>query len=123
MSADNGVYILRTLLPPIKNAGYSYTPRPGYEYRVAHCFAIDNIDYHDLYAVVYFGDSAIYYDEAEALHAAHQLANEVMRHGPLEYGVSVIVRDYYFPRMTVEAAKDALDVYDTAPESETPLGN
>lgn len=41
MSADNGVYILKTPARPIKN-GNLYTNQHGkFEYRVAHCQAID----------------------------------------------------------------------------------
>jgi len=59
MSADNGVYILKTHKPPIKD-GNSYQNQNGSEFRVAYAQAIDNVDYSDLYLPAIFGDSQVY---------------------------------------------------------------
>lgn len=80
MSADNGVYILRT---------------KGPEFRVVHAQAIDNIDYdppQDLsfnpdVVLDYFGQSKVYKSEAEALLAARQIQKGL----PIcEYGICTL---------------------------------
>ena len=108
MSADNGVYILKTPARPIKD-GDCYTNRHGvYEYRISHCQAIDNLDYSDLYVVAYFADSEIFYDEQEASKKAAELHDEL---GWTEYGICFVEKDVCFPNMTVEEANKALDSY------------
>lgn len=108
MSADNGVYILRTPAVPVKE-GSSYRNRHNeHEYRVAHCAAIDNLDYSDLYLALYFGDCEVYDNWNEASRVARHIALNV---GFLEYGVVYLEKDCHFPNMTSQAAHVALDCY------------
>ncbi len=108
MSADNGIYILRTKRPPIKK-GNCYTNQHGlYEYRVAHCSAIDNLAYSDLYMPYYFGTSPVYTEESPAMDLAVEIEENV---GYTEYGISLVAKDCYFPNMTSRAAEKALDCY------------
>lgn len=107
MSADNGVYILKTPRWPVKEGNY-YTNQHGkFDYRVAHCQAIDNIDYSDLYLPCYFGNSQVHDNEDDAWKEARQIAEDV---DFLEYGVSIIEKQFY-PNMSQETASKALDVY------------
>ncbi len=88
MSADNGIYILKTAA---REGG-------GYEYRVTHAMAIENI-YYDVssgeqwehfipeIAFQYFGDCQVFTDDQEALNYAHKQAEE---YPVLEYGVCVL---------------------------------
>ncbi len=88
MSADNGIYILKTAA---QKGG-------GYEYRVTHAQAIENI-YYDVssgeqwehfipeIAFQYFGEGQVFTDEQEALGYAHKKAEE---YAVLEYGVCVL---------------------------------
>ena len=93
MSSDNGVYILKTKHPD----------KEGYEYRVAHAQAIDNLyydleaedhagidspysqDFFDLPANQIFGSSEVYTNEDLVWTEAHHLASEI---SILEYGTS-----------------------------------
>lgn len=110
MSADNGVYILKTPRPMVQTQKGWFSPQHGFEYRVAHCMAIDNIDYSDLYLPVYFGDSEVFLDKDEAFLFASNLAQEIMNNGcPLEYGVSFIEKPCEFPNMTSDEASHALN--------------
>jgi len=106
MSADNGVYILKTLA---RGAKYAYVPlqegeiSPFYVYRVLHAQAIENIYYrvesqsdHDLFdqrtfvpevAYEYFKECQPLFDEGRALIYAHQLADQT---SILEYGVEIL---------------------------------
>jgi len=109
MSADNGIYILETRKPPIKE-GSSYTNQMKSEYRVAYASAIDNLDASDLYMVVIFGDSLVYDDVEESIKVAKNMAKQFPY---LEYGI-IVIHDYrnkYFPNMTSKAAEVALDCY------------
>lgn len=111
MSADNGIYILETPRPPIKT-GNMYTNQKGYDYRVAHCTAIDNIDYSDLYLPLLFGNSKVYSSHDEALKAAIEIEKEIKENGWFtEYGINTIKKNVYFPNMTADEARKALDVY------------
>ena len=104
MSADNGVYITR------------WKAQDGsFEYRVAHCQAIDNCDADDNYAkelidayrALYFGNSEIYKSREDALVKASEIYDEIMKDDfcPIcEYGISFINYDAEFPDMTVEDA-------------------
>jgi len=99
MSADNGIYILRT---PTKGGD-------GFEYRVAHAQAIENLNYAgvvgDWYTVVYFGNSEVHTGENSAFVAA---AKEYEAHGWTEYGICSIKRDEEFPDIPYEKAKSLL---------------
>jgi len=91
MSADNGIYILET---PDGNV---------FEYRVAHCQAIENLTYAEQngdpeYVVRLFGDSEVFYDKTSALIAADKQAQEIMEWAPLEYGISTISLPHKFSK-------------------------
>lgn len=118
MSADNGIYILRTMAPPVKvphGSTYAFeNQHDKHHYRVAYCSAIDNLDYSDIYMPILFGKSKIFLDEKEAWDEARVLMNEV---GYTEYGICLI--DYgwngkgkYYPNMTKETAEKAMDIYE-----------
>lgn len=106
MSADNGVYILVTTDNHKRVNEYTTVNTFGAgitAYRVAHCFAIDNLDYaedkeiHNLGHVMhqYFGGSKVYYSCEEAFLAAQELHDDV---GYTEYGISEIdFSEYNFP--------------------------
>lgn len=113
MSADNGIYILRTNKPYIRDGNALY-PQEGYEYRVAHCQNIEDIDYSDLYLPVLFGDSHIFYSYIQAWEYATDLSQN---YDYLEYGISSVHKEVIFPNMTRAAALKALDNYEGA----TPL--
>ncbi len=92
MSADNGIYILKTQGPQVDGRS------TGDEHRVAHVMGIDNIYYNvntgkydDAFvpqeAFRCFGDCKVFDSYDEALVYAHQLAEE---QPVLEYGVSVL---------------------------------
>lgn len=87
MSANNGIYILKT---PIGDGDF--------EYRVAHCQAIENItDEHSLaiyHAVLYFGNSMVYKDVDIARAAAFTLEGNISF---LEYGISSITPGFDGP--------------------------
>lgn len=110
MSADNGVYILKTPARPIKD-GNTYTNQHGkFEYRVAHCQAIDNIDYSDLYIPLLFGNAAVHKNRDSAM----ELASRILEGLDIcEYGICMIEKENYFPNMTCEEAQKALDSYIT----------
>ena len=91
MSADNGIYILKTQAKnPIIESDF--------EYRVAHVMGVDNI-YYNVDTGKYeedfipqevfrcFGDCQVFVSEAEALLFAHKRAKE---YSVLEYGVSIL---------------------------------
>jgi len=110
MSADNGVYILKTPARPIKT-GNCYTNQHGkFEYRVAHCQAIDNIDYSDLYIPLLFGNSAVHRNRDSAMELAVRILDEL---DICEYGICTIEKENYFPNMTSEEAQKALNAYVT----------
>lgn len=101
MSADNGIYVLES---PTKN---------GSQYRVAHCSAIENMDYFEqgtvqakAMLVHYFGNSEVYISAHEVMKAALKLHNEVKY---TEYGIRCLaIRLEAFPSMSVEEAENVL---------------
>ena len=112
MSADNGIYILRTPARPVRTGNSYVNQHDVYEYRVAECQAIENIDYHDLYANAYFGDCVPTYSEDEALKTAHRLLKEISDSGGIcEYGVAIMRKDFPFPNLSCEAALEALNSF------------
>lgn len=111
MSADNGVYILRTPRPP-KKEDNAYINQGGYEYRVAHCQGIKDVDdrpmFSDLEIARHFGQSNVYLDQKEAMaqaEATYQAQDFV------EYGTQMLKWENYFPNITDRAASYALDCY------------
>ena len=105
MSADNGIYILATTDNHKRINEYTTVNLFGKgitAYRVAHCFAIDNLNYtekndiHNLgfYFHTYFGDSEVYYSRGDALDVAKLLDEN----GYSEYGICELdFTDYNFP--------------------------
>jgi hypothetical protein len=84
MSADNGIYILKTNRRNFENV------KDGYEYRVAHCAAIDNIIYEPLkYLPMFFGDSKVYNSYKDARMEANKKYNRIMNSSfaVLEHGI------------------------------------
>lgn len=115
MSADNGVYILVTPARPIKRGNFYINQHGKFEFRVAHCQAIDNIDYSDLYVPLLFADSKVHESKEKALEEAVKIYETL---DICEYGISSIEKDICFPNMTSEQAKIALDSYVTEDTAE-----
>lgn len=94
MSADNGIYIL---------------PSPNgdkLEYRVAHCQAIENVDYDPMYEVLLFSKSPVYGSQQEAAAVAIEMSKN---YDILEYGVALLEeRRFPFPRQTYQEAEKVL---------------
>ena len=92
MSADNGIYILKSPIQCSPNT---------FEYRVAKCSAIENIDYRVEYEVLLFGRSKIYTEDD-----AWKRAIKISKQTPvLEYGIKLLERDHPFPGWTLEEAR------------------
>ena len=105
MSADNGVYILKTIKENSNN----------FEYRVAHAQNIEdvtpNIKYEDLHrcSMVYiFSRSKIFTDKKEADIEAKKIYDEIMNSDcPIvEHGICIVNVDEVFPKMTYREAVD-----------------
>lgn len=110
MSADNGIYILKTPAPAIKK-GDAYTNQHGkFEYRVAHTQAIENIDYCHFYIPIIFGDCVVFTSKDAAEDEAFRMEKEIINGDfpVLEYGISSIEKPFPFPNMTVETARKAV---------------
>lgn len=99
MSADNGIYVLKTRIPA--EAAFDLKADriiKDFEYRVIHAQAIENISYNletgecqpDFIpeeAYRYFSESPVFFDESEAFHYAHTEAKDC---AILEYGVCLL---------------------------------
>jgi len=105
MSADNGVYILKTFTNKIRENNSVRFVKDKYPvYRIVHTTGIDNFDFYEnhqpenigAYLFNIWGKSEVYTDENKALSQAHLMALEIEKHGPLEYGVHLIKTDYTF---------------------------
>lgn len=106
MSADNGIYILKTIdtMKQVSPGHFKNTFGEGtVAYRVAYFSGIDSLEWFEKnqpYNVGFFlntvwGNSKLYYDEKEAIAFAHEL--EAL-FDYLEYGVCHIDRTQYcFP--------------------------
>ncbi len=102
MSADNGVYVLRTIRSFKETSkGCWEKTQPYYVYRVAIALAIDSFYYykenqlHNLgaYMVSTWKNSPLFDDQDKAMQYAHALEKEL----PIcEYGVCSIDTDYTF---------------------------
>lgn len=102
MSADNGIYILKTLSTTLgdKEGWYSHTD-PYPVYRVAEAGAMDNFYFYQreqpynvgAYLKEVWGDSPIFLSESEAWTYAGDLSRGC---SILEYGISLIETDYIF---------------------------
>jgi hypothetical protein len=99
MSADNGIYILRTNLS--ENL---------YEYRVAHAQAIENIFWDDERDEIgdklnpqitkdYFGFSQVFHSKDDALKEASKLYENMMQSDfpVVEYGIQTLYIEQEFP--------------------------
>ena len=102
MSADNGIYILKTLSTTLKNKeGWSQYTDPYPVYRVAETCAIENFDFYKreqpynvgAYLKEVWGDSPVFLSESEACTYAGELSKNF---SILEYGISIIETDYIF---------------------------
>lgn len=102
MSADNGVYILKTIRTRKQTPnGWGEKTEPYSVYRVTIACAIENFDYYEkkqpynigAYMMSIWGDSPLFEDKDEALKYAHQLEKSVPY---CEYGVSFIDTEYVF---------------------------
>lgn len=106
MSADNEIAILRTPRWPKKIENGSQN-QPGYEYRVAHIGSSQwDEDQGPLVAALLFGGCTVFHDLDAARVNANQLFDMVSF---VEYGINTYNMDFYFPNMTVNAARLALD--------------
>lgn len=88
MSADNGIYILKT---PNFKTGHT-------EFRVALCSAIENIQFpgeRDKWLKVYFGSCEVL-GELRAMSEAQLILGGV--EGYVEYGIQTITLDKEFPK-------------------------
>lgn len=108
MSADNGVYILRT------NDG---------EIRVAHAQAIENIrqgktTLDKASIILYFKDSEVYTDGDKAFQKATELLEDV---GYAEYGICAIDLDISYPNITPSQAMISMEDYYEAVQLEQRL--
>lgn len=100
MSADNGVYILKSPVPPDSGE---------FEYRVTHAMAIDNINYEpDVEGFNterlkrYFGSCHVFRDKSKALINADEIARECEI---LEYGIQFIDLPFCFPESMRKGTK------------------
>lgn len=98
MSADNGIYILRS---PIRTGHF--------EYRVAHLQAIENIDYDRAHEILYFGKCQVFHNRDAAWKEALKIYDSI--DGVLEYGISQIDSDHPFPKMSIEEARNQLNCW------------
>lgn len=93
MSADNGIYILRTIKQ-------DNTPGQCFEYRVKHYMAVENIFDYETDKInlqmlkTYFGDCLVLNDKTSALILASELLDE---YHVVEYGIQVIKLNIVFP--------------------------
>ena len=97
MSADNGIYILRS------------KKGDTLEYRVAHLRAVEDAFDEQLgryYMASMFGNCTVLYDRDNAWKIAREKADE---HEVLEYGVSELKWDGEFPNLTAKEGLEALE--------------
>jgi len=114
MSADNGVYI----------GVFPKTDSSDKEYRVIEAGAIENCDYHfaddekdnhrlqDRVRVCYYGKSKSFSSEKEAYAEAQRIYEEIIStFGICEYGISQIDYERPLPDISIEQARQELDVW------------
>lgn len=108
MSADNGVYILKTPARPVKKGNALFNRHGVFEYRIAHCQAIDNLDYSDIYMPLLFGNSKVHENEEDAIKEAKTIHDDL----PFsEYGICLVEKRVTFPNMTSQEAYKAINSY------------
>lgn len=103
MSADNGIYILKTIRTFKQEDGrYAWVKtEPHSVYRVAAASAIDNFDWYKInqpynlgaYMKDIWGGCNVYQDKQKALAYAYKLEKVIP---VLEYGICSIDTDYIF---------------------------
>lgn len=103
MSADNGVYILKTKRTALENPPGTWTNGvENFVYRVAHTNAIDNLQWFEskqiynlgAYMKDVWGESLVFTTETEATLYAMEMAKGIK---VLEYGVQLIdMSEYVF---------------------------
>jgi hypothetical protein len=101
MSADNGIYILKTIRNYKKENGGLVRTKPYAVYRVAITNAIDNFDWYEInqphnlgaYMMDIWGCSPVYENEQEAANYASKLEKQT---STLEYGICRIETDLIF---------------------------
>ncbi len=103
MSADNGIYILRTVRNrfDVDEQTGQRVKIPYYVYRVAEAFAMDNFEWYEkkqpynlgAFMLSIWGESDVFTTLESAFEYAHKLEANV---SILEYGVSVIETEYIF---------------------------
>ena len=102
MSADNGIYILKTLSTTLKDKeGRSRYTDPYPVYRVAETSAIGNFGFYEreqpynigAYLKEVWGNSPVFLSGSEAWTYAGELSRNF---SILEYGISIIETDYIF---------------------------
>jgi hypothetical protein len=105
MSADNGIYILRTKRTRKLVGNASVKTDPYYVYRVAHAQAIDNFEYYNrnqpynlgAYMISIWGSSVVHEtSEAALLDAKNKLNKIHHEEGICEYGIVPIDTDLIF---------------------------
>ena len=102
MSADNGIYILRSKSEWITNGVARSRTDPYYIYRVAHNQAMDNYDWYlnnqiynlGWYLWTVFKDSFNHMTYESAMYEAKVLEQA---YGYTEYGIALIEYDKVFP--------------------------
>ncbi len=124
MSADNGIYILKTPRrdDPTKS-----------EYRVAHAQAIENVternafwvEVQPAYAVMVFGNSTVFDNKSDALVEAGSIEDEILADEfcpILEYGICEIQLPFNgpFPNMTMEQAQEDIHAFDDSKQVSNP---
>lgn len=101
MSADNGIYILKTIRAHKKDGIGWVKADPHPVYRVAHASAIDNFDWYQqnqsynlgAYMKDVWGSSPVFEDSQEAVNYASHMEKEL---SILEYGICRIDTNYIF---------------------------
>jgi hypothetical protein len=110
MSADNGIYILRSPIRPLTDE-LGVDPEPWSpireEFRVTHAQAIDNLEFepdcqgfNTGILIDYFGKCEVFTSRDQAYELARKKADEIaMECLPLEYGISEIRLPFPFPEL------------------------
>lgn len=103
MSADNGIYVIKTKRTAMEGPKGHWTNRvENFVFRIAHVQAIDNLEHYKqkeqynlgAYMKDVWGASDVFTNVADASVAAHKLADSIEY---LEYGVNFIdMSDYIF---------------------------
>lgn len=114
MSADNGIYVLKS---PTDHDNV-------FEYRVIECQAVDRIDgssvsltvdgkmytIGDLWKVILFGNTKVHTSKHIAMIAASDIEDILLTEGRyIEYGIRTIIDTQEFPKLDIQKARKAID--------------